>query len=146
MKGLLGAGRLERAHGPEAVAIFAAMHRNAFGEKGGFMTPTMTAFFADLQLQAGGVVDLLFGTGPEPVAAAFGFEDDAAYYLYNSAYDPQAREASPGIVLVSTLVQRSIAAGHARLDFLKGDEPYKYRHGAEPRPLYGIEIKGGALA
>jgi CelD/BcsL family acetyltransferase involved in cellulose biosynthesis len=136
---LLGPSRLERANGPEAVATFAAMHRTAFGAKGGFMTNSMEAFFGDLHAHAGAVVDLLYGTGPEPVAAAFGFEDDAAYYLYNSAYDPEARDASPGIVLVSSLVARSVAAGYARLDFLKGDERYKFQHGAEPRPLYVIE-------
>ena len=141
---LLGPARIERANGPAAVAEFAAMHRRAFGDKGGFMTPEMEAFFADLHAHAGAVIDMLYGTGPDPVAAAFGFEDDTTYYLYNSAYDPDMRDASPGIVLLSSLIFRAVAEHRTTVDFLKGDEPYKYQHGAHPRPLYAVEVQLGA--
>lgn len=141
---LLGPARLERANGPDAVAGFAAMHRRAYGDKGGFMTREMEEFFADLHTHAGAVIDVLYGSGPEPAAAAFGFEDDTTYYLYNSAYDPDMRDASPGIVLLSSLIARAFAEGCATLDFLKGDEPYKYQHGAKPRPLYRIDVALGA--
>ena len=141
---LFGPARIERAIGPAAVAEFAAMHRRAFGDKGGFMTPEMEAFFADLHAHAGAVIDMLCGTGPDPVAAAFGFEDDTTYYLYNSAYDPDMREASPGIILLSSLVARAFSDGRTTIDFLKGDEPYKFQHGAHPRALYAIEVTVGA--
>ncbi len=141
---LLGPNRLERANGPVAVKEFAAMHRRAFGEKGGFMTPEMEVFFADLHAHAGAVIDVLYGAGPNPVAAAFGFEDDTTYYLYNSAYDPDMREASPGIVLLSSLVARAFVDGRTTIDFLKGNEPYKFQHGAHPRALYAIEVTVGA--
>ena len=141
---LLGPSRLERVDGPEAVAEFASMHRRAFGQKGGFMTPEMEAFFADLHAHAGAVIDVLYGTGPRPTAAAFGFEDDTTYYLYNSAYDPDIRDASPGIVLLSSLIFRAVAEHRTTVDFLKGDEPYKYQHGAHPRPLYAVEVQLGA--
>jgi CelD/BcsL family acetyltransferase involved in cellulose biosynthesis len=73
------------------------------------------------------------------VAAAFGFGDDRAYYLYNSAYDPGAAATSPGVVLVDLLVRRCLVEGLARLDLLKGDEVYKFRLGARARPLYAVE-------
>jgi CelD/BcsL family acetyltransferase involved in cellulose biosynthesis len=140
---LLGPSRLERVDGPAAVATFASMHRRAFGDKGGFMTPEMEAFFADLHAHAGAVIDVLYGAEPQPSAAAFGFEDDTTYYLYNSAYDPDMRDASPGIVLLSSLIARAIADHQTTIDFLKGDEPYKFQHGAHPRPLYAIDINLG---
>jgi CelD/BcsL family acetyltransferase involved in cellulose biosynthesis len=37
------------------------------------------------------------------------------------------------------LIERSIADGLSRFDFLKGEEPYKYRLGAVERPLSIIE-------
>ena len=141
----IGEPRLERRMGAEAVRLFADMHRKASGDKGHFMTPPMERFFAALHERAGAVIDVLSGADGVPVAAAFGFEDDAAYYLYNSAYDPEAGHASPGVVLIAMLIESAITAGHTRFDFLKGDEAYKFRLGAEPRPLYVVSgVFGGA--
>lgn len=132
----IGAPMLERREGRDAVRLFAGMHRKASGDKGHFMTVRMERFFAALCERAGAVIDVLSGGDGTPVAAAFGFEDEATYYLYNSAYDPDASHASPGVVLISMLIERAVAAGYAGFDFLKGDEAYKFRLGAEPRPLY----------
>jgi len=134
----LGPPHLERVSGPDALATFADMHRSASGDKGTFMTPDMTALFFDLHHNAGAVIDVLSSHAGDPVAAAFGFEDDTGYYLYNSAYSPNARSASPGIVMLASLIERAIGAGKTVFDFLKGDEPYKFRHGAQPRPLYSL--------
>ena len=140
-----GAVRLRREKGPHAVESFAAMHRAAPGIKGEFMTPAMEAFFAGLHAEAGAVVDFL--DGPDgPLAAAFGFEEDDAYYLYNSAYDPGAAHLSPGIVLVTAMVSRAIRSGRRVFDFLKGDEMYKFRLGAKARPLYRVDAVAGGGA
>jgi len=140
---MLGAPRLLRDHGPDAVARFAAMHRLAAGDKGTFMDHSMETLFGGLHERAGAVVDFLHGDGDEPVAAAFGFEDSSAYYLYNSAYSPDTGAASPGIVLVAELIRQAIEAPHDRFDFLKGDEVYKYRLGAVARPLWRISVSTG---
>jgi CelD/BcsL family acetyltransferase involved in cellulose biosynthesis len=134
----LGEPRLVRGLGDEAVATFAAMHRTAPGEKGTFMTPRMEAFFVALGRHAGAVVDFLHGDGDVPVAAGFGLEDGDGYYLYNSAFDPAAGAASPGVVLVDLLVEQATTAGKSVFDFLKGDEDYKFRLGAVARPLYRV--------
>jgi CelD/BcsL family acetyltransferase involved in cellulose biosynthesis len=133
-----GPGRLVAA-GREGLPAFAAMHRSAAGAKGGFLTGEMEAFFDDLLEIPGARLDLLGGADGVPVAAAFGFQDDRAYYLYNSAYDAAAGGASPGVVLVDLLVQQAIAAGLTRFDFLKGDEAYKFRLGGRPRALFAVE-------
>jgi CelD/BcsL family acetyltransferase involved in cellulose biosynthesis len=140
----LGEPRLLRAVGDDAVAAFAAMHRLAAGDKGAFMTAGMEAFFVALHHDAGGVVDVLCGDDGVPVAAGFGFEDPDGYYLYNSAFDPAAGPASPGLVLVSLLLERAIADGKTVFDFLKGDEEYKFRLGATARPLFRVTGRFGA--
>lgn len=140
---ILGPPRLVRETGEAAVTRFAEMHRLADGRKGTFMSSEMEALFEAFHA-AGAVVDFLYGDGDEPVAAGFGFEDESAYYLYNSAYDPEAGAASPGIVLVSELIKQATTKGKARFDFLKGDEVYKYRLGATPRPLWRITATVGS--
>lgn len=139
----LGTPRLHRESGPEAVATFAAMHRRAAGDKGSFMTADMADYFEALHTAVGASIDMLYGDSDEPVAAAFGFEDDRCYYLYNSAYEPAAGAASPGIVLVSEMIKQAIGSGRTRFDFLKGDEVYKYRLGAVARPLWRVMATTG---
>ena len=123
----------------DPIGVFAQLHRLAEGRKGQFMTPEREAFFRDLAGMPGGRVDILTGEQGTPVAAAVGFQDDDAYYLYNSAYDPAYASLSPGMVMLWMLFEKAIDGGVAIFDFLKGDEAYKLRLGAEPRPLYALE-------
>lgn len=124
--------------GPDALDAFIAMHKTSPGDKGEFMTPAMESFFSDLVRDAGAIIHLLV-CGGRPLAAAFGFESDAGYFYYNSALEADAAHASPGIVLFSTMIENQIERGATVFDFLKGDERYKFRHGAEPRQLYVLE-------
>ncbi len=142
----LGSPRLERWSGSEAVRRFAAMHRCAGGDKATFMNESMEEFFVDLGARVGGVVDALVTGEGRACAMSFGFEDDDTYYLYNSAYEPRDRDHSPGIVLLELVIRSVIASGRSRLDFLKGDEAYKYRLGAVARPLYLVAGQMGVSA
>ena len=117
---------------------FVGLHRDSPGRKGRFMIGEREEFFRDLHRQPGWRVDELFHRD-RAVAALFGFSDGATYYLYNSAYDAELAEASPGIVLLTHTIERLIGEGCTRFDFLKGDEEYKTRLGACPRQLYRIE-------
>lgn len=132
-----GTIEIER-HTRDAIDIFCTMHRLSAGEKGQFMTDSMESLFTELLATSGAAIHLLSCDGI-PRAAAFGFESDEGYYYYNSAYDPAAAMASPGVVLFSTMIETEIERGAAVFDFLKGEEPYKFRHGAQPRQLYAIE-------
>lgn len=122
----------------DPVGLFVKMHRLAPGEKGRFMTEDRERFFRDLATLPEARVDLIAGDGDEVVAAAFGFEDASGYYLYNSAYAPSRAEASPGIVGLVLLIEDAIERGRKIFDFLKGDETYKLRLGATPRPLFSV--------
>lgn len=133
-----GAPELVRGTDDSAFDAFVELHRRAPGEKGGFMTDRMEAFFRSLLFEAGAVLDLLSTRG-RVHAVAFGFEDEEGYYGYNAAYDPDAAQSSPGIVLASEIIAAQIERGGAFIDFLKGAEAYKFRFGARPRQLYTIE-------
>lgn len=124
--------------GPALVRFF-RLHRAAPGDKGRFMTPTMRALFTDLLSLPGWRLDTLYGDDQRIVAAVIGAIDHDGYYLYNSAYDPALHHFSPGVVLLNALIERCIGNGMAVFDFLKGDETYKYRMGAERRPLYRLD-------
>ena len=102
------------------------------------MTDDMEGFFAALHRDAGGVIDVLLDGSDRPASVMFSFEDDHGFYLYNSAFEPELRTLSPGNVMLSHLIERAIENGHAVFDFLKGDETYKFRLGANPRPLYEV--------
>lgn len=136
---IAGEPRLVREAGADTVALFAEMHRRASGEKGTFMTDAMEDHFVALEKATGAVMDVLYTEDGTPAAAAFGFEDDDTFYLYNSAYEADLSDASPGIVLVASAIADAIDRGRTRFDFLKGDEIYKFRLGATERPLYRLE-------
>ncbi len=42
--------------------------------------------------------------------------------------------------MLGAMIERAVQEGRRIFDFLKGDENYKFRLGAEPRPLYEIEV------
>ncbi len=140
-----GEPRVFRNQDSTAMGTFAAMHRLSAGVKGDFMTAAMERMFADLHTEVGARIDAVTGEGESPVALGFGFEDGDTYYLYNSCFDPEASGLSPGAVLVTCLVERAIDHGRRTFDLLKGDESYKLRLGARPRPLHTLTgVLGGA--
>ena len=118
---------------------FLRLHRLSDGEKGGFMTEPRQAFFSELIELDGWRVDLLRVPGSDRAAATvFSYSNSDGMYLYNSAYDPDLAEGSPGIAMVEALISQTITEGLPRFDFLKGDEIYKFRLGAEPRSLMRV--------
>ncbi|NNF65538.1 MAG: GNAT family N-acetyltransferase [Acidimicrobiia bacterium] len=125
---------------PEGLDVFIDMHRRASGDKGSFMNEDMAGFFKALLEDGDADLYLLYGSGHDaPVAGAFGWDGPSGYYLYNSAYDPEYQDVSPGVVMLASLIERAIDLGHERFDFLKGDETYKFRLGASERELFVIE-------
>jgi CelD/BcsL family acetyltransferase involved in cellulose biosynthesis len=55
--------------------------------------------------------------------------------MYQSGIDPAQMQLEPGHLLYTHAVRRLIERGYERLDFLRGDEPYKADWGAKSRPL-----------
>lgn len=147
--------RMERLH-PDATVrtstaetidadfkLFVEMHRGAEGHKGHFMRPEIATFFERLvgEFFPKGWLKLdLLEVGGTPIASTFGFQIERKYYLYNSAYEPDAARMSPGLVLVSEIVKRSIDEGLRVFDFLRGPERYKYQLGARAVPLNRVRV------
>lgn len=147
--------RLDRDH-PDAVfrtatsetlegdmRTFVDMHRGAEGHKGHFMKPEIATFFERMArefMPLGWLrLDFLEVEG-RAVASTFGFEIDGVFYLYNSAYEPEAGRLSPGLMLVSQLVAEFIERGFGRFDFLRGPERYKYQLGSQAVPLNNVRV------
>lgn len=122
---------------------FVDMHRGAEGHKGHFMDPGIASFFESVArrfIARGWLrLDLLEIEG-RAIASTFGFQLERKYYLYNSAYEPDAARLSPGLVLVSEVVKRTIAEGVELFDFLRGRERYKYQMGATAIPLNNVRV------
>ena len=123
---------------------FIDMHRGAEGHKGHFMRPEIATFFERMARELAPLgwlrLDLL-EVGDRAVASTFGFRLGHTFYLYNSAYEPEAARLSPGFALVSELLKRSIEDPEIEIfDFLRGPERYKYQLGAEAVPLHNVRI------
>ncbi len=129
---------------------FIDLHQRRWGDAGLFPpTPGGDAsrlFFRRLFEEHGpdGPLRLAFlAVGDRRIAAGIHFRTADGYLYYNAGGDPEARDLSPGVIMVAAYVQRAIAEGCRRLDFLRGDEPYKYEWGATDEPIQRLLVRRG---
>ncbi len=88
-----------------------------------------------------GILQLAFLTvGGQKAAAYLCFDYMERIWVYNSGFDPSFREYSPGWVMLSYLIQNAIENDKKVFDFMRGDEAYKYRFGAEDSFVLKVEI------
>jgi CelD/BcsL family acetyltransferase involved in cellulose biosynthesis len=109
--------------------------------KRSFMTADKAAFFRDMahRLWRRGWLELAFLQADGVVVAGLCcFTYGTAYAAYNAAYHPEYGQLSAGIVLFANRIHSAITRGFTCFDFLRGNEPYKYRFGATDRPLYQL--------
>ncbi|MBE0605380.1 MAG: GNAT family N-acetyltransferase, partial [Deltaproteobacteria bacterium] len=59
---------------------------------------------------------------------------------YNSGYDPERREAQPGLVLIARCIEDALGEGAPEYDFLRGTERYKYDLGGVDRVVYRVTV------
>ncbi|MGQ9681468.1 MAG: GNAT family N-acetyltransferase [Anaerolineae bacterium] len=127
----------------DLLAHFMALHQASTPDKADFMRdPRMKAFFATAARTAlqNGWLDLSFlELGGRLAATFFCFRYNSSVLVYNSGFDPQAWPSlAPGVVLLGHRIRQAIEAGCRELDFLQGNERYKYDLGALDRPIYRI--------
>jgi Acetyltransferase (GNAT) domain len=97
---------------------------------------------ADGSASALGSVHLTFLTvDGRRIGAAIHLETADSLLYYNAGVDPEARQLSPGVVMVERLIQRALSRGLRRLDFLRGDESYKYDWGAVDEPIQRLLVR-----
>jgi CelD/BcsL family acetyltransferase involved in cellulose biosynthesis len=133
---------------PRAMDILVELHqrrRQTLGEGGCYGSRRFLGFYRD-------VVPAMFGQGGvqfhwleldgQPVAAEYQLAGDGVLYAYQSGVDPAAMEHQPGKLLNLAILRQAMERGHRAFDFLRGDEPYKARFGAQPRPQSVWRIVG----
>ena len=79
--------------------------------------------------------------GGRKIAAAVFFETPGSLLYYNAGVDPDARDLSPGVVLLERLVRRAIERGKCKVDLMRGDEAYKYEWGARDEPIQRLLVR-----
>lgn len=91
-------------------------------------------------LQDCGWLQLNFLTVDDERAAAYiNFVYGDRVMVYNSGHDHHDfADLSPGIVLLAYNIRYAIEQGFQTYDFLRGDEPYKYRMGGRDNPVMNI--------
>lgn len=116
----------------EIKAFFSLMEMDADKKK--FLTPQMRDQMTEIIHWAfeEGILQLSFlQIGQSKAAVYLCFDYGGHLLVYNSGFDYQFSEYSPGWVLLSYLIQHAIKTGKSSFDFMRGDETYKYRFGAE---------------
>lgn len=68
----------------------------------------------------------------QEVAGTFGFWEREELAIYLVGMDPNAQEYRPGWMLNAECIKFGLQAGTTRINFLRGDEEYKARLGADP--------------
>ena len=113
------------------------------GAKAGFLTPAMHDMFHSLtsSAAASGLLRLEFLTiGDRPAAGAYCFDYADRLWIFNSGIDPEYQSLSPGWALLGHLIWSAAEEGKLEVDFLRGDEDYKYRLGGVPRYIERITL------
>jgi CelD/BcsL family acetyltransferase involved in cellulose biosynthesis len=78
--------------------------------------------------------------GGEKAAAYLNFVFNKRIWVYNSGINFGFNNYSPGWVLLAYLIQWGIENGYEALDFMRGDEDYKYRFGGVNRYVKRVQI------
>jgi len=75
-----------------------------------------------------------------PAAAEYHMADGGATYAYQGGVDPDRLADEPGRLSTILCLRAAIEEGHQRVDFLRGDEPYKAHWRATPRATYDCRV------
>lgn len=75
-----------------------------------------------------------------PIASFYGFQHRRRTYYYLGGFDPEYERHSAGNQVVRHALERAQHEGATTFDFLRGQEPYKYRWGAVDHPTYRRQL------
>jgi CelD/BcsL family acetyltransferase involved in cellulose biosynthesis len=78
--------------------------------------------------------------GDIKAAGYFIFDFNNQIWVYNSGINPLFENLSPGWVLLSKIIQWAIDNKRTGLDFMRGDETYKYQFGGVDKKVLKVEI------
>ncbi|HEY8489458.1 MAG TPA: GNAT family N-acetyltransferase [Dehalococcoidia bacterium] len=133
---------------PEAVAAamddFLRLHRISRPDKAAFMSPRMEAFFrraVEALAQEGAVRLCFLELDGARVASVLLFDCGEELAMYNSGFDPAYGHLAVGLLSKALCVRTALEEGKRALDFLRGDERYKYDLGGRDRRVYRCVLR-----
>lgn len=109
-----------------------------------FLTDPMRANIQGLvrlAMEMGYLLLVFLYVGSEPAAAYMHFDYLNRIWVYNSGINPKYLDLSPGWVLLGKTIQWGIENRREALDFMRGDEIYKYRLGGVDRHVLRLVIR-----
>jgi len=112
-------------------------------EKEKFLTDRMRKQIKDSARAAfeEGWLQLVFlVVGNIKAAGYLNFDFDEKIWIYNSGINTVFENLSPGWVLLSWIINWSIEQGKTELDFMRGDETYKYQFGGIDQNVFHLQI------
>lgn len=124
--------------------VLISMMAESRGDKAAFLTEQMQTFFGSLteSLAAAGWARLyLMSISGEPAAMVLCFVVGDELLLYNSGYDPRFRDLSAGLASKVLCIRDAVERGLTRVNFLRGDEPYKFELGGEPAIVRRAQLR-----
>jgi CelD/BcsL family acetyltransferase involved in cellulose biosynthesis len=139
----------QAASGPDCgsfLDVLFALHAARWassGEAGVLAHPAVQAFHREAlpELIGAGLARIhLVRIGERVAAAHYGLAAGRAHFYYIGGYDPGLRAAGPGNLAVAHAIGRALAEEAQAFQFLRGDEPYKRRWGAQPIALVTLSF------
>lgn len=112
--------------------------------KAAFLTPDMQTQIKRSALAAlahGWLQLTLLEIGGRPAAGYLNFDYGGRLWIYNSFIDPDYFTWSPGWVLLGHVIRWAIENGRREVDFLRGDEQYKYQLGGRKRFVCRLTVE-----
>ena len=131
---------LDRLH-DETQAFIEMMAQDP--NKHAFLTAEMRQHIhntAQIAFENGWLQLAFFTLNGEKAAANMSFHYNDRLWLYNSGWEWAYREFSPGWVLLAHMLQWANENGITEFDFMRGDEPYKYKFGGIDRHVYRVTL------
>lgn len=129
----------------QAIDDFLELLQKSTFEKRDWLTDGRRALFHDVARAAhqDEYLQLLFmEVDGRKAATLFNFDYNNRIWVYNSGLDPaNFSSLSLGVVITAKAIEYAAEHGRAEFDFLRGNETYKYRFGAQDTIIYRQQIR-----
>ena len=129
----------------EAIETFLELLQKSTYEKRDWLNEGRRAVFYETAVaaMAAGMLQLLFiEVEGQRAAALFNFDYNDRIWVYNSGLDPTTfGNLSLGVVLTAKAIENAVDQKRSTFDFLRGNETYKYRFGAQDTHIYQLQIR-----